>query len=367
MTTLFDPIKLGVVSSKNRILMAPLTRGRATRKGVPTPIMAEYYGQRSDAGVIISEAVAISEQGYGWINAPGLWTKEQVEAWKPVTETVHQKGSKIVAQLWHMGRMVSPGVTNIPPVAPSAIQPPGVAHSPNGKGSYPTPKALTIPQIKQIVKDYGIAAKNALEAGFDGIQLHAANGYLVDQFLRDSTNHREDEYGGTPENRLRFLKEVIEELIQAIGAEKVGVRFSPNGEVQGCIDSHPEEIFVPAAALLQKHNVAWLELREGSDTGTFDMVEQTDQPKLSPKIRKVFHNPLVLNGDYDRATAEEAVKSGKADAIAFGRLYINNPDLATRLKKNLPLDTDLQPTSFYGAYREDQRSGYTDYPFAKTA
>ncbi|KMQ94395.1 nadh:flavin oxidoreductase [Lasius niger] len=341
-----------------------MTRGRATREGIPTPIMAQYYAQRCDAGLIISEGVAISPQGYGWINSPGIWNDAQVEAWKPITKAVHDHGSTIVAQLWHMGRMLSPGVTNVPSVAPSAIQPPGVAHGPHGKSDYPTPEALTIPQIHQIVKDYGIAAKNAVKAGFDGIQLHAANGYLVDQFLRDSTNKRKDEYGGSPQKRLRFLKEVVEEMIAAIGAERVSVRFSPNGEIQGCVDSHPEEVFIPAAALLQKLNVAWLELREGSDDASFDMAGQTHQKKLSPEIRKVFHNPLVLNGDYDKESGEEALKLGKADAIAYGRLYINNPDLATRFKENLPIDTDIQPTSFYAAYQEDKTSGYTDYPFA---
>ncbi|QCE34937.1 alkene reductase [Acetobacteraceae bacterium] len=364
MTSLFDPIKLGAIEAKNRILMAPLTRGRATREAMPTPIMIEYYQQRSDAGLIISEGVAISPQGYGWINAPGIWNKKQIEAWKPITKAVHEKGSKIVAQLWHMGRMVSPGVTDVPAVAPSAIQPPGIAHGSNGKSPYATPKELTTEEIHQIVKDYGIAAKHAMEAGFDGVQLHGANGYLVDQFLRDSTNHREDEYGGTPQKRLRFLKEVVEELIAAIGADRVAVRLSPNGVIQGCVDSHPEQIFVPAAELLQKLGVAWLELREGSEHDSFDMVEDTDQPKLSPEIRKVFRNPLILNGDYDGKTGEEAVQSGKADGIAYGRLYISNPDLATRFKKGLPIDRKLEPLVFYAAYKDDKATGYTDYPFA---
>ncbi|QCE33209.1 alkene reductase [Acetobacteraceae bacterium] len=364
MTSLFDPIQLGAIHSKNRIFIAPMTRGRATREGVPTPIMAEYYAQRTDAGLIISEGVAISPQGYGWINSPGIWTEAQIEAWKPITKAVHEKNSTIVAQLWHMGRMLSPGVTNVPAVAPSAIQPPGIAHGPNGKSDYPTPEALTQLQIHQILKDYAVAAKNAIKAGFDGVQLHAANGYLVDQFLRDSTNKREDEYGGTPEKRLRFLKEVVESLISAIGADRVSVRLSPNGAIQGCVDSKPEEVFVPAAALLQKLNVSWLELREGSDDASFDMAGQTNQKKLSPEIRKVFNNPLILNGDYDKDSGEEAIQSGKADGIAYGRLYINNPDLATRFKEDLPVNTDIQPTAFYAAYKEDKASGYTDYPFA---
>ncbi|MXV36602.1 MULTISPECIES: alkene reductase [unclassified Saccharibacter] len=362
MPTLFDPISLGAIDAKNRVLMAPLTRARAEKSGVPTPIMAEYYAQRANAGVIISEATAISRQAMGWIYAPGIWTKEQIEAWKPITEAVHAKGGKIVCQIWHMGRLVHSSVTGEQPVAPSPSTAPGYTHTYDGKKSYEEARALSVDEIHEIVKDFGQAARNAIEAGFDGVQIHGANGYLVDEFLRDGTNHREDEYGGTPEKRLRFLREVTESAIAAIGAERVGVRLSPNGEIQGAMDSKPETVFVPAAQMLQDLGVAWLELRESSSQSTFQLESPTDQPKLSPEIRKVFKRPLVLNQDYSPEEAKADVAEGRADAISFGRDYIANPDLAERLEKNLPLNED-DISTWYGAWHGAK--GYTDYPTAQ--
>lgn len=356
MPDLFDPIELGDFSAKNRIFMSPLTRARAGRDAVPTPIMAKYYEQRAGAGLIISEATGISREGLGWPYAPGIWSDEQVEAWKPITKAVHEKGGRIVCQLWHMGRMVHSSVTGLQPVAPSATTAPRYAHTYDGKVPYETARALQLEDISRIVSDYETAARNAIRAGFDGIQLHAANGYLIDEFLRDGTNHRTDEYGGSPENRIRFLSQVVSRIVATIGAEKTGVRLSPNGDTQGCLDSAPETVFVPAAAELERLGVAWLELREVGPEGTFG---STDQPKLSPEIRKVFRRPLVLNQDYTFEAAQEDVQQGRADAIAFGRKFISNPDLPIRFAKGLPLEPDDMATWYSRG-----EHGYTDYPFA---
>ncbi|MFT8519621.1 alkene reductase [Acetobacter syzygii] len=357
MPSLFEPIKLGSIYAKNRILMAPLTRGRATREHVPTPIMAEYYAQRASAGLIISEATGISQEGLGWPYAPGLWSQEQVEAWKPVTAAVHAKGGKIVAQLWHMGRMVHSSVTGQQPVSCSATKAPEALHTYDGKQAPEVARPLTKEDIARILNDYENAARNALQAGFDGVQIHAANGYLIDEFLRDGTNHRSDEYGGSPENRIRFLREVTERVIATIGADRTSVRLSPNGDTQGCIDSHPEQVFVPAAKLLNDLGIAFLELREPGPNGTFG---KTDQPKLHGPIRKVFTKPLVLNQDYTREEAIETVATGVADAIAFGRPFLANPDLVRRLEDNLPQNKDDIRT-WYSQGAE----GYTDYPLAR--
>ncbi|KMQ89621.1 nadh:flavin oxidoreductase, partial [Lasius niger] len=336
---------IGAITCQNRIVMAPLTRARATSTGVPTPMMTEYYAQRADAGLIISEAIAVSSQAHGWLDTPGLWTQEQINAWKPITEAVHAKRGKIVAQLWHMGRMGAEAISGEATVAPSAIQPPGMIHTAEGKEPYAVPKEITIPQIQQTVRDFASASVNARKAGFDGVHLHAANGYLIDEFLRDSSNHRTDEYGGTVENRLRFLREIVQAVSAEIGIERLGVHLSPNGEFQGCVDSNPAKIFMPAAAMLQELGVAWLCIREGREEGSFGMAAPTDQPKLSPEIRKVFKGKLILNGDYDLRTGDATLRSGKADAIAYGRLFINNPDLIRRFRDNLPLDTNFQPTT----------------------
>ncbi|AQS86287.1 MAG: alkene reductase [Acetobacter aceti] len=357
MPSLFEPIELGSIHARNRILMAPLTRARGTRENVATPVMAEYYAQRAGAGLIISEAIGISREGLGWPYATGLWSQEQVEAWKPITAAIHAKGGKIVAQIWHMGRMVHSSVTGQQPVSASATTAPDQIHTYDGKQAPEEARALTKEDITRILNDYENAARNALAAGFDGVQIHAANGYLIDEFLRNGTNHRSDEYGGSPENRIRLLREVTERVIATIGADKTSVRLSPNGDSQGCIDSHPEQVFVPAAKLLNDLNIAFLELREPGPNGTFG---KTDQPKLHGPIREVFKKPLVLNQDYTRDEAIETVATGVADAIAFGRPFLANPDLVRRLEDNLPLNKDDIRT-WYSQGRE----GYTDYPLAR--
>ncbi|MBS0995085.1 alkene reductase [Gluconobacter cerinus] len=357
MPDLFDPIELGGFSAKNRIFMSPLTRARAGRDAVPTAIMAKYYAQRAEAGLIITEATGISREGLGWPYAPGIWSDEQVEAWKPITKAVHDRGGRIVCQLWHMGRMVHSSVTGLQPVAPSPTTAPGQSHTYDGKQPYEEARALRLDEIPRILAEYERASQNAIKAGFDGIQLHAANGYLIDEFLKDGTNHRTDEYGGSPENRIRLLSQVTERIISTIGGERTGVRLSPNGDTQGCLDSAPETVFVPAAAELERLGVAWLELREPGPNGTFG---KTDQPPVSPQIRKVFRRPLVLNQDYTFESAQDAVREGRADAIAFGRKFISNPDLPTRFAQGLPLQADDMATWYSRG-----EHGYTDYSFAE--
>lgn len=354
MVDLFTPIDVGAIKAQNRVFMAPMTRARATSRHIPTPMMTDYYRQRATAGLIISEAVGISREGLGWPYAPGIWSQAQVEAWKPVTAAVHERGGKIVAQLWHMGRAVHSSVTGQQPVAPSAIVAPGLAHTYDGKMSYEQPRALDIADIARILDDYAHAARNALAAGFDGVQLHAANGYLIDQFLRDSTNCREDGYGGEPGNRLRFLREVVERVADAVGASRTAVRLSPNAESKGCIDSDSAALFLRVAELLDGIGLAFLELREPGPNGTFD---RSDSPKLSPAIRQVFTGPLVLNQDYTPEAAAQALHNGTADAIAFGRTFISNPDLVHRLRARLPLAPDDR-----GSWYSQGAEGYTDYP-----
>ncbi len=355
MPSLFDPIQLGDISAANRILMSPLTRGRSTDDHVPTDIMIEYYRQRAGAGLIISEGTGISRQGLGWPNAPGLWTEAQVEAWKPVTEAVHQAGGKIVAQIWHMGRLSRPDVTGVTPLSSSATRAP--YHKP--ENPYAEAKAATLDDIKQAQDDYATAATNAVRAGFDGVQLHGANGYLIDQFLRDNTNFRDDDYGGSPENRIRFMREAVERVVDAIGAGRTSIRLSPNGETQGADDSDPASVFIPAAAALDALGIAFLELRELAPNGTFG---STEVPKLSPEIRKVFKGPLILNQDYTFDEAQADLDSGVADGIAFGRKFIANPDLVERFRRGAPLNQDNMAT-WYSKGPE----GYIDYPALEAA
>lgn len=360
MPSLFDPLKFGAITAPNRVLMAPLTRGRSSRAHVPQPIMADYYAQRASAGLIISEATGISQEGLGWPFAPGLWSDEQAEAWTPVVAAVHAAGGRIFAQLWHMGRIVHPDfLGGAKPVSASATTAPGQAHTYAGKQDYAEARPLDIAEIPRLLNDYERAARNALAAGFDGVQIHAANGYLIDQFLRDNSNFREDAYGGAPENRFRLLREVTERVASVAGADRTAVRLSPNGNSQGVKDSAPETVFVPAARALAEIGVAFLELREPGPDGTFG---RSDQPKLSPEIRAAFAGPLVLNSDYTGEAAQAALDSGVADAISFGRPFIANPDLPERLRAGATLNADVMAT-WYSQGAE----GYTDYPALEPA
>lgn len=353
--SLFDPIELGAIAAPNRIIMAPLTRGRAGPGFVPNELARDYYRQRASAGLIISEATGISQEGLGWPSAPGLWTDAQVEGWKPVTDAVHAAGGRIVAQLWHMGRLVH-SVFNDgkQPVSASATTGTGRAHTPVGRRDLEEARPLRLDEIPRVIGDYVKAAENAKRAGFDGVQLHGANGYLIDQFLRDGSNLRDDDYGGPVENRIRLLREVTEALIGVWGKERVAVRLSPNGETQGVDDSAPDKLFPAAAAALDALGIAFLELREPGPEGTFG---KTDVPKQSPAIRQAFKGPLILNSDYDLALAERALADGVADAIAFGRPFIGNPDLVERIRAGAEWAAD-NPQTWYSPGAE----GYTDYP-----
>jgi N-ethylmaleimide reductase len=360
MPSLFDPIQLGGLEAPNRILMAPLTRGRASRDHVPTPIMAEYYSQRASAGLIITEATGISREGLGWPYAPGLWTAEQVEGWKPVTAAVHAAGGRIFAQLWHMGRIVHPSfLDGAQPVSASATTAPGAAHTYSGKQPYTPARPLEIGEIPRLLDEYATAAANAIAAGFDGVQLHAANGYLIDQFLRDNANFRSDAYGGPIENRIRLLDEATRTIADVIGAERTAVRLSPNGDSQGVNDSDPYPLFAAAAAALSKIGIAFLELREPSPDGTFGKAEVAP---VAPVIREAFEGVLVLNSDYDGPGAQAMLDAGTADAIAFGRSFLANPDLPERIAQGLPLNLSDAKT-WYSQGPE----GYIDYPRAQEA
>jgi N-ethylmaleimide reductase len=358
MTSLFDPIKLGAINAPNRILMAPLTRGRSEGVHVPvTALKADYYSQRAAAGLIIAEATGITQEGSGWPSAPGIWSAEQVEAWKPVTEAVHQAGGRIILQLWHMGRLVhSDFLGGAAPVSSSATTAPGFAHTGKEKKPYTAARALRLDEIPRVIGDYVHASKNAIAAGFDGVQIHSANGYLIDQFLRDNANFRDDAYGGPIENRIRLLREVAQAVADTVGADRTSVRLSPNGETQGVDDSNPVALFTAAAAALQSIGIGFLELREQRNYGDFG---KTDIPRVSPEIRKVFTNPLVLNQEYREENFHDDLDSGLADAISYGRPFISNPDLVNRIAKGLPW-ADNNMATWYSP----GPVGYTDYPVA---
>jgi 2,4-dienoyl-CoA reductase-like NADH-dependent reductase (Old Yellow Enzyme family) len=355
---LFEPIKLGAIEAKNRIIMAPLTRGRSSQPGsVPNEMMATYYRQRAGAGLIISEATGISVEGLGWPSAPGIWSEEQVEGWKLATKAVHDEGGAIVMQLWHMGRLVHPDfLGGEAPVSASATTAPDHAHTPEGRKPYEQARALGTDEVARVVQDYRHAAENAKKAGFDGVQLHGANGYLVDQFLRDSTNLRDDKYGGPAENRVRFLREVLQALIGVWGNDRVSVRLSPNGETQGCDDSDPATTFGAAAKVTEDLGLGFVELRQPGPDGTFGA---TDVPKQGPLIRSIYSGPLVLNSDYDAAQAVKEIEAGECDAVSFGRPFISNPDLQERIRVGAEWAPNKDvPKSWYFP----GEAGYIDYP-----
>lgn len=351
MPTLFDPITLGDYELKNRILMAPLTRGRTGSKGVPNRMVAEYYAQRAQAGLLITEATAINAQGRGWRNAPGIYTDEQVAGWRGVAEAVHARGGRIFMQIWHMGRTVLPEYANGErPIAPSAVKAEGGLPGKDGsRRPFATPRAITIPEIKSTVADFARAAERAVEAGFDGVEIHAANNFLVDSFLRDGTNRRQDEYGGAIENRARFLIEVVEAVTGAIGAGKVGVRLSPTNDYFGISDSEPHVTFPNVAEMLNRFDLAYLHVLEPQPA--------SDTAPVAHLIRAAYDGTIIMNGGFDLQSGNGALGAGEADAIAFGVPFIANPDLVERYRYNLPL-TDSDPETYY----TPGRPGYADYP-----
>ncbi len=358
--TLFDPVQLGGLSLSNRIIMAPLTRGRAGDSRIPNDIMVEYYSQRADAGLIVTEATAISPQGYGWAGAPGIYTDEMEAGWKRVTDAVHKRGGKIVLQLWHMGRLSHPVFQNgQPTVAPSAIKPDGFTRDITGKKEYTVPRALEASELPGIIDDYVTAAKRSIRAGFDGVEIHGANGYLLDQFVRDGANQRTDEYGGSIENRIRFPLQVVKAVVDAVGAEKTGIRISPTNPNGGTRDSDPIKTFTEYAKALNKFNLAYLHIMEPyPDSGkAFAGV-----PYVTPEIAKVYNGNITVNGGYDSPHGNQAVDTGLAEAVAFGVPFIANPDLVSRLKAGAPLN-EANTATFYGGGAE----GYIDYPFLDKA
>jgi len=355
MPSLFTPLQLGAIELPNRIMMAPLTRARAGREGVPNELMARYYAQRAGAGLIISEATGISREGLGWPDAPGLWNDEQVDGWKLVTDAVHQQGGRIVAQLWHMGRLVHPDLGGGQPVSSSATTAPDFAHTYSGKQPYTEARAATQVDIDRILADYAHAARNAIRAGFDGVQVHGANGYLVDQFLRDSANDRDDNYGGSTGNRIRFVRQVLEAVGGAIGMDRVGIRFSPNIHVQGVEDSNPLALYVELAWTLEELKVPWIELREPYKSTSSGSIPTAP---VSPAMRPHYSGKIVINSDHDWTDARHRIEGGHADAVSIGRLFIANPDLVTRIAMDAPLNFGDQRTFYSGGAQ-----GYTDYPF----
>jgi N-ethylmaleimide reductase len=354
MAGLFDSLELGSIELPNRIFMAPLTRARAGFEAVPNDLMAAYYAQRATAGLIISEATGITREGLGWPNAPGLWSDIQLDGWKRVTDAVHHHGGRIVAQLWHMGRLVHPSLGGGQPISASATIAPDFAHTYQGKKPYTLARAATREDIQRIIGDYVSAAENAICAGFDGVQVHGANGYLVDQFLRDSSNFRDDEYGGSIDNRLRFASEVLSAVGDAIGMDNVGIRFSPNIYSQGVEDSDPIPLFAALADRLEALHVPWIELREAHQPTSAGAVPTAP---VSPVMRPRYSGKIILNSDYDGPKARARMAEGIADGIAFGRPFISNPDLVHRIGVGAALSPG-DPDSFYSG---DAR-GYVDYP-----
>lgn len=360
MPTLFDPIRCGSIALKNRAVMAPLTRGRAGQSRIPNDMMATYYAQRaSDAGLLIAEATAISDQGYGWPNAPALYTDEQQQGWEKVTRAVHEKGGKIVLQLWHMGRVKDESTyrDGEKAVAPSAIAAVNNIRRASGKG-YPEPRALEASQLPAIIADYVASARRAMAAGFDGVEIHSANGYLLDQFLRDGSNRRSDEYGGSIENRIRFPLEVVRAVVEAVGADKTGIRISPTNPFNDMSDSDPLALFKAFAQKLAPLNLAYLHSMEPISTS--HPMSNPSGLRATPAIRDVYKGVLIVNGGYTLESANEALDHDGADAVAFGVPYIANPDLVARLATGAALNVPDQSTFYTSG-----EAGYTDYPFLK--
>jgi N-ethylmaleimide reductase len=353
---LFQPTRIGDIEVANRIVMAPLTRSRADEaKGdVPGSAMnVDYYRQRSGAGLIISEGTQVSPVGKGYMATPGMYSDAQVEGWKPITQAVHEAGSKIIAQIWHVGRITHPNLTGgAQPVAPSAIQPKVVAYTHQGKVDTPVPHALATDEIKEIVQQFRQAAANARRAGFDGVEIHGANGYLVDQFIRDGANQRSDEYGGSIQNRCRFALEVVDACVAEIGAGRVGIRLSPLTPFNDLADSNPQAVFGHLVKELNKRGIAFIHFIEGATGGPRDLLGFD-----YAWARQAFKGTYIANNGYDRQMAIDAIESGGADAVAFGRLFISNPDLVARLKLNAALNVP-NPNTFYTS----GPVGYTDYP-----
>jgi N-ethylmaleimide reductase len=344
--TLLSPVEVGPYTLRNRIVMAPMTRNRAGEGNAPTPAVETYYRQRASAGLIVTEGTQVSLQGVGYPGTPGIHTDEQVEAWRRVTAAVHAEGGRIFLQLWHVGRVSDPALQpgGGLPVAPSALAAEGLFRTPTGTQPFIVPRALDLAEIPGVIAQFTDGAERSLAAGFDGVEIHGANGYLLDQFLRDGSNHRTDDYGGTVEKRARFLLEVTEEVARVWGPERVGVRLSPQSAFNGMADSDPLATFGHAAAALDRFGLAYLHL-------------VAPEPEMARHLRERFSGPLILNGGYTRESGDVVVASGLADLVSFGTLFLANPDLPERFAEGAPLNSPDRKT-FYGGGEE----GYTDYP-----
>ncbi len=357
MPTLFDPITLGKLTLPNRIFMAPLTRARTLKGAIPNvELKAEYYGQRASAGLMIAEATAVSADGLGWLNAPGIWNDDQQHAWAKITQAVHKKGGRIFLQIWHMGAVVVPDfIDQQKPLSPSGIKLEGEIRTPlDRKQSLVEPKVMSIEDIQAVQQSFVNGAKRAIDAGFDGVEIHAANGFLIDQFIRDLTNKRTDAYGGSTENRLKFCIEIVNKVCAAIGNDRVGVRISPTNSVWGIADSQYKNTFTALASALNDYELAYLHLLEprpntGHPLETIDFI--------SPLIREVYNGTMILNGGYTASLADEDLEAGLGDAVAFGLPFIANPNLVYKFEHKLPLHNPDVDT-FY----TNDANGYTDYP-----
>jgi N-ethylmaleimide reductase len=369
---LFMPFQLGPYELANRVVMAPMTRSRAGEGGVPTELMAEYYAQRAGAGLIVTEGSQVSPQGVGYPSTPGIHTDAQVAGWRRVTDAVHAQGGRIFLQLWHVGRVSHPSMQpgGELPVAPSAIGIAGELYTGQGMKPFVTPRALETDEVAGVVQQFADGARRAYAAGFDGVELHGANGYLIDQFLRDGANHRTDRYGGSVENRVRFLEEVTAAVVDVWGGERVGVRLSPMGLVNGMSDTDPVATFGYAAYALNRFNLAYLHVSETigqqerrSADGSFVVLSGgSDEPRVSPVMRAIFRGPFIANGGYGGETGNAAIAARQADLVAFGTPFLANPDLPERLRAGAPLNTPDRAT-FYGG----DEKGYTDYLALETA
>ena len=347
MITLLDPIHVGAWELPSRIIMAPLTRCRASQGRVPNELMLEYYVQRAGAGLIITEATSISAMGVGYPDTPGIWSDDQVAGWKRITQAVHDAGGRIISQLWHVGRVSDPLYLNgALPLAPSGIAPEGYVSLIRPQKPFVTPRALALDEIPAIVAEYKKAAENALAAGFDGVELHGANGYLLDQFLQDSSNHRMDAYGGPIENRARLMLEAVDAAVSVLGPNRVGLHLAPRGDAHGMGDSDPASTFGYIAREVGKRGIAFICARES-------LIE----PRLGPELKRAFGGVYIGNEGLTREMAERLLADGEADAAAFGRLFIANPDLPRRFARNAGLN-EPDITSFYSSGPQ----GYIDYP-----
>jgi len=350
MKKLFESFQLGNRTLKNRIVMAPMTRSRAGPDRIPNLLMSEYYEQRATAGLILTEATVISPKAVGYPNTPGIWPQAQVEGWKLITKKVHDRGGIIFCQLWHVGRISDPSFLNgETPVAPSAIAPDGMMTLVKPEKKFVTPRALSLTEISGIIADYKRAAENAKAAGFDGVEIHGANGYLPDQFLQSTSNHRTDQYGGSIQNRARFLLEVVDAAISVWGSISVGVHLSPRCDANFIGDANPKETFGYVASELKKREVAFIFLREKQGTDY-----------LTPYLKETFGGTVIANEGLTPELAASLLTHGIADLTSFGMLYISNPDLVERIKQQLPLNK-VNPSTIYA----DGAVGYTDYPSLK--